>query len=412
MDHIELSQIAFGLVWEGRLSPNDVPSKILAEPYDVAIEILKKKNGSREDVAKRVSPDALNKAVHSVKNMNGLGEDVDWVKACMEANSNVRMGIALRKAAQKKERNEDFDLLPLLGDLQASLAGQVTGLALAKEVDYSRYKPFQKCGYDIWDKVVGNFPQDGPIVVFGKTGVGKSHFGSMLINEFLHTYKKKTAGIYTLEMSAEHWMYRETHMYPTMNDIVNDRLYVSGSVRNIEELVAEVSMHRLDIVLIDDMDNIVSHSAAEEYENVYRRVKEICRFMKIPVIVLGQPNREAKKADRFLTSYDIAWSGAGENSAAALIALQEMSLLDVEEGYDAYPLDDEKKRFVIFLKSRDDWPIQRGPGAIRIEADENTPLWMGQAYNNTLYKPYASGHTIAQQKGTQQLKKSTRSAVR
>ena len=91
----------------------------------------------------------------------------------------------------------------------------------------------------------------------------------------------------------------------------------------VEEVVAEVSALGVDAVGLDDMDNLVKSSDASEYENVYRRVKEMCRFLKIPVFVLAQPNRVAKQStsERFLGRYDIAWSGSAENSAALQIAL-------------------------------------------------------------------------------------------
>lgn len=144
-------------------------------------------------------------------------------------------------------------------------------------------------------------------------------------------------------------------MFPSLKEIREQgRLYVSGSVKNIEELIAEVTAKRVDYVVIDDMDSLVGSSDASEYERVYRRVKEICRFLKIPVFVLCQPNREAKHAvergERFLGRYDVAWSGAAENSAALQIALQKVSnALDMES--QTFPTDEEQELYYeIFLE--------------------------------------------------------------
>src|SRR6185295_10218448 len=106
--------------------------------------------------------------------------------------------------------------------------------------------------------------------------------------------------------NAKHWMWRAMNMYPSLENVLS-RLHVSGSVRDIEELVAEIMAKRVNYVVLDDMDNMVKDNSAGEYERIYRRVKEVCRFMAIPFFVLGQPNRAAKFAaengERFLGRY-------------------------------------------------------------------------------------------------------------
>jgi replicative DNA helicase len=256
-----------------------------------------------------------------------------------------------------------------------------------KDIDYTKYVPFMRCGWDVIDDIIGGIPSDGPIVVFGTTGVGKSHWAAKMVCSLLKQHPKKLAGIYTLEMSAEHYLNREAHMYPELEKFGPNRLYVSGSVRNIEELVAEVTSKRLDVVVIDDMDGLVEDESAGAYQRVYKRIREICRFLKIPVIVLAQPNRAAKMNlnDRFLSPYDISWSGAGENSAALLIALQKANSLEMND--TIYPLDNTDHLYMIFLKSRDGWPEQMGPGAIRLDGANRNKLWSGEAYKGKLFPP-------------------------
>ena len=79
-------------------------------------------------------------------------------------------------------------------------------------------------------------------------------------------------------------------------------------------------------------------NSAAEFERVYKKIKEICRLMKIPVIVLAQPNRNAKYSGKWLGHYDIAWSGAAEDSAAMLVALQRANELDMDYEDGAIPL--------------------------------------------------------------------------
>jgi hypothetical protein len=185
-------------------------------------------------------------------------------------------------------------------------------------------------------------------------------------------------------MSAEHYLYRSVNMYPDLKKVL-DRLYVSGSVRGVEELVSEVTTKRLDFIVVDDMDRMVKSVDPAAYQITYFRLAEICRFLKIPVMILAQPNRAAKLGKQFLDAFDISWSSAGENSAAMLIALQKANAIDLED--DKYPLVDDDRYFMIFLKSRDGWPLQHGPGAIRLDNANKNQLWSGEPYQGRLWTP-------------------------
>lgn len=385
MDWYQTSMVNFGLVWEGRRSPVEYTPDMFAPPFDKGIKILQRPKGKKEDVAKVVAWDEIQKAHLSVANMNGMGEpdNFDWKNELINAYVAYKRGVMLKGAGERLIRNEDVDIVPLYGELTSALANQSTGLTLASSINYEDYKPFMESGYSPIDTILGGIPSDGPIVVYGMTGVGKSHFSAQFTMNLLKRWKQKTGGIYTLEMSSEHYLQREIKMYPEIKEVL-DRLYVSGSVRNIEQLVAEVTSQRLDFVVIDDMDGLVEDETTSAYLRVYKRIREICRFLKIPVMVLAQPNRVAKTGDRFLRPYDISWSGAGEDSAALLIALQKA---DLWLGDDIFPLDEEEKYYMIFWKSRDGWPKQMGPGAIRLENQTPGRLWSGTPFKNRLWVP-------------------------
>lgn len=387
-DVFELSAINFGLVLDGRKSPMEyTPDDFIGE-YGEAIRVLQKPGASKEDVVKVLNPRLMNDAHERAESMNGLGEAMDWRGELIKARQNYELGREFRRKGDALEKNEDVDLLPLYGRMTSQVAHQATGLTLASQIDYNSYQPFMLSGYKPIDDIIGGVPTDGPIVVYGMQGVGKSFFSSKMVDCLLTQHKKKTAAVYTLEMSSEHYLKRAVNMYPNLKTHL-DRLYVSGSVRNIEELVAEVTTKRVDFVVVDDMDGMVQDESASEYQRVYKRIREICRFLKIPVMVLAQPNRAAKLGERFLRPFDISWSGAGENSAALLIALQVTNALDMD-GDDIFPLDDDNHPYMIFWKSRDGWPKQQGPGAIRLDGCDRNQLWSGTPFKNRLWTPMSS----------------------
>ena len=384
MDIQELSEINFGLIVEGKMLPSAYVADQFFHIYIPAVKILQK-GGGKEDLHKVIAPKYVQDAIDAVRSLNGSIEIMNYPGQLVKAYESFELGQSFEKAGGQLKQNKDVDLLPLYGRVTSLVSDKATGLTLARDIDYGHYKPFINSGYKPIDEIIGGIPTDGPIVIYGLTGVGKSHFSSKLASCLLIEHPEWQGACYTLEMSAEHWLYREINMYPAIKKL-KDRLYVSGSVRNVEELVAEITIKKLNFVVIDDMDNLVSEQSASEYERVYRRIKEICRFLKIPVILLAQPNRMAKLGKRFLTQYDISWSGAGENSAALLIALQKANELDLDD--DLFPLWDDDHDYIMFWKSRDGWPAQIGPGAIILESPTGSqPLWEGQPIKNKLWRP-------------------------
>ncbi|HEY6020129.1 MAG TPA: AAA family ATPase [Candidatus Paceibacterota bacterium] len=404
MDVFELAEKNAGLVLEGRASAQMYAPDDFVSPYDEIIRILQQPGACKEDLAKSkvVSAKILQDCHDAVKRLNGLGEfeNFDWRTALIKAKRDYDLGRVLKKSGERAERNEEVDWLQLQGMLTSRSVNDSFGLTKAADVDYDHYKPFKKCGHKAIDGILGGLPSDGPIVVYGKTGIGKSHFAAQMADSLLTQYASYTGAIYTCEMSTEHYLWRETHMYPTLKKML-DRLYVSGSVKDIEQLVGEVTTKRVDFVVLDDMDSIVKANEPSEYERVYNQIKQICRFLKIPVFVLCQPNRAAKLSGKFLGPYDVAWSGAAENSAALLIALQKANAMDMDD--DTFQTFDEEKWYMIFWKSRDGWNTQEGgqegPGAIIL--DKSNQMWRGEPVNKKLklWTVGSSRRTIGKKKG-------------
>lgn len=382
----ELSEVNFGLVLENRIPATMYQLDWFCEPYRQGMEVLMKTGATKEDVAKVLSSAYISDAHDAVHRWNGIGdkENFDWSKALRQSALNSKRGAMLKKIGKKLEENEDVDILPIYSELGSAINNENFGLRPASEIDYKAYKPFKPCGYAPIDNTLGGIPADGPIIIYGLTGVGKSKLATAIINGLLHKYPEETAAVYTLEMNDQHWLWRSTNLFPSLKEVL-PRLHISGQVRDVEEMVAEVTAKQVNYVVLDDMDNMVKSSDASEYERIYRRVKEVCRFMGIPVFVLGQPNRSAKIAvgdgERFLGRYDVAWSGAAENSAALQIAIQTANGLDMKS--EEFPTSDEKMDYLIFWKSRDGWPGDYddtkavGPGAVIMEHSSN---WQGKPY--------------------------------
>jgi len=388
MDWHNLSEINFALLLNNRIQCSMVQAEWFDTPYDRGVKIFcREVNNTREDVAKVVDLQSMASAEEALGIIGNVDNVLDYPTMLHKAYNSMRLGDILGKASVKLKRNDDVDLLPVYGELTSVVANQATGLSLIKDVNYKDYESFDKCGYSPIDDITGNFPSDGPLTVMGIQGVGKSFFGANLLTKYLIQHPQKTAGIYTLEMSAEHYCKRTIKMYPEMESMLSDRLFVSGQVRGIEDLIAEVATKRLDLVLLDDLDGIVPEESPAAYQGVWKRVRELCRFIKIPFITLCQPNRASKiqvsNGERWLSPYDTAWSGSGENASALLIGLMRTNSTDMKTSVLSGILDDEDREFLIFMKSRDGWPLQVGPGIVRLEPDKK--MWRGKVWQNRLW---------------------------
>lgn len=407
MDRQELSEVVFGLCLEKRISPSMLKPEWFAPPYGEGVKILLQDGAEREDVAKALSSAYISDAHDAVARWNGIGdrENFDWVAALRSAYENDERGRRLEKIGKKLQKNEDVDILAIYGELGAAIAQDETGLRPLEDIRYGEYKPFKQTGYAPIDKTLGGIPTDGPVIILALTGIGKSRFAAGLINALLHKYPNERGAVYTLEMPADHWTWRTVNLFPDLKELIHQRLFISGSVRDIEELVAEVTAKKVNYVVLDDIDNIVKNNDASEYERVYRRIKEVCRFMGIPVFVLAQPNRMAKLAissgERFPGKYDAAWSGASENSAALFLALHTCNAVDMES--EEFPTSDTTLDYIIAWKSRDGWPGDYdpskaiGPGAIIMEHSSN---WQGSPHGGRwrLWPVNSGGKAIGKKK--------------
>lgn len=397
----DLSETVLGLVAEGLISPQVIDPNWFAQPYDRGAKEMCKTGAAKEDLAKVLPSDVLNTMHNKVAHMNGAGAMYDWVDMLHRAYNSFRLGDRLERAAYALKKNAPTDLAPIHQHLSEYLTHGMTGIRTAAEIDYHKYEPFQDSGIDYIDRIIGGWPTDGPIVVFGDTGVGKSFFGAKMLIEYLLHHQHKTGAVYSFEMSEEHWMSRTYKMFPTIEK-VRSRLYVSGSVDKPNDLVPEVMTHNFDFIVVDDMDNMFEGEANPgKYEASFKVIKRIARLKKIPVVALSQAKQRGEgQMGRFLGKYDAAWSAANERSAALLIALQNAGTLDRNwKGDDTYPIEDEAMQYLIFLKSRDDWPKQRGPGAIILKMDMDTAnqyksrIWSGELYKgeSRLWQPKRRG---------------------
>lgn len=408
MDANELSTTVLGLVLEGKLSPHEVPEGALIGQWEQAMKLIKANPEalvSKAEADKLLTqcfiPNDIQMAHTQAGKYNGLGERgvFEWVGAASQATRLYNLAQELDRAAKKAKQNDPLDLIPLYQKIGDLITNKMVGAQDASTIDYSHYCNYMKSGIKWMDEIVGGWPTDGLCVVVAPQKTGKSFWQFYTTCMWLLEHKDKTAAIYTLEMSARHYLSRSLEMYPQFLDLVKSgRLFISGSVRNVDELIAEVTTKKFGWVGIDDMSKLAKETSPERYEKVYSQLNEIARFQEIPVQVLAQPNREAKKANKFIDVYDAAWSGAAENAAAVFITLNKIDPLSkFEDDRFVSPTKDNlmntPRLYVNYWLFRDRRPdhAQKGDvGAVRLEPGKNgrySQIWVGEPYKNMFWPP-------------------------
>jgi len=410
----ELSLLNIGFVLNGNYSPAVFNPQHFPAPYNKAMQLLQDNRDSLTDKNRADSLltsvlrlDEIELAHEVAARQNGLGEEgaFNWAGAQADAYFRTIKAQQLKPLLKNLENNEEPDPLKVISVLTSMVAGKTTGLVSAKDIDWNTYKPYMKCGYKPIDDVIGGIPSDGPIVVIGSQGTGKSYWAFLIVCSWLLEHPDQKAAIYTLEMPADHYVWRSIKMYPEFKPLLDTgRLLISASVRGVEEIVAEASASQVGLIAIDDLDRLAGGASPEKYQTAYMKITEICRFLKVPVIVLAQPNREGKKAKKFLGIYDAAWSGAAENSAAMFLSLNNVDPTDPEWEDMRFPLTKDNPKntprlFMCFWKFREqkDDDKQQGVGAIRIEPGLNgyyNQIWKGEAYGNKLWTPNHQNSTV------------------
>ena len=105
-----------------------------------------------------------------------------------------RLGDVLERSGKKLKKGKNIDYPFINAHIQNRVLGMATGLTKGCDIDITNYRPFMRSGYAPFDDVLCGIPMDGPIVIYGKTGVGKSHMAANLISCFLHEHEKKIGG--------------------------------------------------------------------------------------------------------------------------------------------------------------------------------------------------------------------------
>ena len=404
MDWFELSQRNVGLILTGKKHAQGYKPESFHPPFDKVVTYMHDHpEWDKNDIYLNFSPTSeLDNAIRSISGLNGSAKSIDWARDLDAMRILWETGEKLERTGHKMKAGEHPEVLHLVSDLRMMDMNEESGLRLASEIDLTDVKSLQPCGWDIIDKTFGGIPVSGPLVVYATTKTGKTFWTSKLINEFLHYYPERVAAIFSLEMGGARYLKRSFDMYPTMKEVA-DRIWISGKARGMEDIIAETATREVDIIVIDGIrDAVQGEITPSLMDKAWNDVKRMGRLLEIPIVAVAQPNRMSKfnSRERFIGMYDIEWSGAAENAAEQMIALQYVSEdMDIL-GRDAiFPVISDAFYMISYFQ-RGGYPVQVGPGAVILNKhkkfpDGRTIMWESEAHGvekkgvtiPTLYRP-------------------------
>lgn len=389
MTWYELSQINMGLILKEIKVPQAYSPNDFAPPFDEILSFMKEKDTwCKEDLYTQFAPSELDSSLHAVMSLNGSSKEVDWAESLRKSREIYEISDELEKVGRAGKRGSLPDVMQISSKLRRFSNGEGKGLRLSKDINWQDVKGLQPSGWDAIDKTLGGIAESGPIVVFAATKTGKSFWTMKLLNEFLHYHTEKKAGVFTLELTDKRYLKRAFEMYPSFLEIhEQERIYVTHTLRTIDAIINDVGNREIDIAVIDGIDGLVrGEFSTSKFAEAWAGIIELGVIYDIPVVVTAQPNRENKwraKLGEFLDIYAIEWSGAAENGAEQLIALQYVAYADdfTDERFPAY----DDTYYMISWLQREGWKLQKGPGAIifkdhKYDKDGNIRLWDGPAF--------------------------------
>jgi len=419
---LEQSEKNLGLILRGDQSPLSYSPDNFFDPVQQKIVEYIQNNPDYEinDLYQRFSSQILDSAKHAVMNINGSGKEINFPDILRKTKTVYEVCDEFEKIGKHGKRTGELpDALELRSKIDSLGKNQKTGLQCSLDIDWQSAKGLIKCGWDAIDLTTGGIAESGPIVAYGPTKTGKSFWTAKLISEFLEYYLEKRGAIYPLELTDKRYLKRSFEMYPKLLKAHEQgRLFVSSKIRTIEAISDDVSRNNCDIVVIDGIDGLVKGDySAGTFARAWAGVIELGVVLDIPIIVTAQPNRDGKwrANSEFLSRYSIEWSGAAENGAEQLIALQYIQhAIDFDDRtFDVY----DDTYYMIFWLQREGWrnvPVE-GPGAVIFKPEDaeyyrdergekHRVLWGGKAHGReidgkkipSLWREQPKGTKIAQ----------------
>lgn len=290
MDWLAVSELNFGRLLKGEISPTRFNRQMFYPPYDRGFALLEK---GKAAVIKEVGIDRYQSALHSVEELNGAGNDVDWAEMLEKAAVSWSLADEFERINKKLRDNQEPDFSKIMHLQERYQQGLASRFVTLDEIwDEEPVEEWQKSGLAFLDYWLGGIPRYGLWTVGGVPKGGKTSFAMGLVIGYVKTHKKRSVAIYTVEMMNHQFKKRLREM-ETAGSLTTDerkRIYLCDDVLDEAHAVNWASsLPDVGLIIIDFADLLVQGEVTEpKMSALYRTLANGAKSLKTSICLLAQ----------------------------------------------------------------------------------------------------------------------------
>jgi replicative DNA helicase len=365
----DASEIVCGFILKKKLDPNAVNPNDLYPPYNEIIPMCRD-GKDLPDIVTAVGFSAPNAAIQACEAVNGDVSPLGWIKVLEQVSSKATAGNVLERVAKDLKDGKEVDIgqaLQAMGMMDLGYREMTPMSEVTEETN-----TWMLTGFKPIDKHLGGFPKSCLTIIAASPGVGKTSLMLKIISSMVHKHTKQVAAVFTLEMTMGQLTARMKDMDKTLTKEEKDRILLSESTYNVQEVYAQASRlaatNKLCCIAIDFADQLVDGEQSEAIMGViYRTLSVLAKKTGVPVILISQLNRSTYTGGTPRINH-IRYSGMAEAMAALIILVYNPNNIIADYKADEQLPAIEGQGYLIVGKSRFGFK-EGGPGAIVVDWD-------------------------------------------
>lgn len=267
MDWLAVSELNFGRLLKGEVSPTRFNRQMFFPPYDRGFELLEK---GKAAVIKEINLDFYQSALHAVDKLNGAGSDPDINWAEMLEKSALRWEIKeeLDRASKKLGNNEEPDFSKIKTLQSRYEQGLSSRFVTLEDMWDKELEPdWIESGFAALDYWLGGIPRYGFWSIGGEPkGAGKTSALMGASISFVKRHREKSVGIFTIEMFAEQFTKRlkQLEIAGTLTKEERERIFICDERINEDQAISWASaLPNLGLMFVDFADLMIRGEVSE-----------------------------------------------------------------------------------------------------------------------------------------------------
>lgn len=296
MDWLAVSELNFGRLLKGEISPTRFNRQMFFPPYERGFELLEK---GKAAVIKEIGLDHYQSALHAVETLNGAGEGIDWAEMLEKSAISWQTAEEFDRISKKLRDNQepDFARIKMLQSRYEQGLGSKF-VTLEQIWDTEPEEEWQLSGMAFMDYWLGGIPRYGLWTVGGLPKGGKTSFAMNMTCAYVKQHSDRSVAIYTLEMMSIQFKKRLKEMLSagSLTKEQRERIYLCDEIVDEAHAVNWASaIPNLGLMIVDFADLMVQGEVNEpKMSALYRTLANGAKSLRTSIALLVQFSGEYK----------------------------------------------------------------------------------------------------------------------